>query len=61
MYKSFIKENNQWKIPLHYIKLTHQLSLRNIKLKWVDLRTGSKWFNHAPMILQIGISQTTFV
>ena len=42
-----IEENIQKNIPGHYIKLTHQLSFRNLHLK-VEHQTGSKGFIHGP-------------
>ena len=46
------KDNNKSKIkPLHYIKLAHQLSFRNINLK-LDHNTAGKWFIHSPTHLK---------
>ena len=33
--------------PLHCVKLTHQLSFKNLTLN-VDHHTGDKWFTHGP-------------
>ena len=45
--KAMIKVKHQSKIPLHYGKLSHQLSFKNINLK-LDHHTGGKWFIHDP-------------
>ena len=47
MYKDNNKILTSIEIPLHYVKLTHQLSFRNINLK-LDNRTRGKWFIHSP-------------
>ena len=47
MYKDNYKTEYQYKIHLHYAKLTHQLSFRKNNLK-LDHRTGEKWFIHGP-------------
>ena len=40
-----MKGKNQLKIPIHYIKLIHQMSFRNINLN-VGHHTGGKWFTY---------------
>ena len=42
MYKTQIKARNQEKNPSLYIKLSHQLKIKNLNLK-VDHHTGGSW------------------
>ena len=47
MYKNMNKARNQTKIPLHYTKLTHRLSFKNINLK-VDHHKEASGSSTAP-------------
>ena len=47
MYNNMIKARNQTKIPLHYTKLTHRLSFKNINLK-VDHHKEASGSSTAP-------------
>ena len=45
--KTIIKTKRQQKIPPHCVKLTHQLSFRNVNLK-SEHPSGGKWFHPRP-------------
>ena len=47
MYKTWIQARNQEKIPLHHVKLSYQLTIKNLNLK-VDHHTGGKCCIHGP-------------
>ena len=47
MYKEKIRDIDQYQIRLHFVKLTQQMSFRNLNLK-LDPHTGGKWFIHGP-------------
>ena len=42
------KARKWWKIPLHYTKIRHQLSLKKKTDSKVDNHTGGKWFIYGP-------------
>ena len=45
--KTIKKTKHQKKIHLRYVKLTHQLSVRNMNMN-MGHHTGGKWFIHGP-------------
>ena len=51
MYKIWITAGNQLNIPLHYTKLTYQLSVKTINLK-VDHHTGDKCLQNTKQCLE---------
>ena len=55
-HENLSRARNQHKIPLHYIKSTHQLSFRNINLKWTTIQWAIGPQYHKGIVAKPGTS-----